>query len=595
MCGIFSFISREPSSIATVLVEGLQKITYRGYDSVGVSVLHNEEHHVIKAVGNMDQLAPLMPKKSLQAHVGIGHIRWATNGSVSLQNAHPVASKHFALVHNGIISNIDDIARRLPKISVLKGETDSEVVVHFCEHLWSNNRSSFFSLERAVELLEGSWALAIACTKNPESLLFARKQSPLIIGEAPEGFYLASDIGSMPDTVTELTFPEDGDYGFVNTKEIIVYNNKKEVVRPTSPHVTTQQTATKGSFSSFLLKEIHEQPDVVRSILKNNVQKTESSSFTPSFAESVRIRTARMHLIACGSSYYASLLGVHWLEKIANIAASPYIASEYYWQCAEDKMCAFISQSGETADILRLFSEPLKPKAKHTMCLINSAHSSLSRLVPRVIPLYAGVERSVASTKAFLSQITTLFLLACAWGGEEGRKHIAKLETLPTLLDTLIKGSYDFLATNIPPLLDINHYIFLSAENLYPIIVEGSLKMKELSYITSTAYTFDNMPFLHIHPHSMLIIVLNKDHEPLAHEALALALQDHAPFVIVITNGPSDLIPPHCLHLETPECDHLVFPMLATPFLQMIALVVAEHRGSCIDQPRNLAKSVTVE
>ena len=583
MCGIFGLTLKEDFDTFAVVAQSLRAMDYRGYDSSGICALGHEGFHTIKSPGPLNALS--LP--SLKAKNALGHIRWATHGAPTKENAHPFTTKHFSLVHNGTIDNIPELKTRI-STAALQGETDSEIVAHLLDIYFEKEQSAFLAFEKTLALIKGQWGFAAMCKSNINALLFARQGSPVIIGQSPSGFCISSDAAALPKTVSHVIFLQDGDYGFITPETVVIYNDKKEVQRDIEPFTASEEQDSQDGFSSYFLKEIFQGPHVARTILKNAVESYETLTLTEDFARATKVRTSRVHLVACGSSYYAATLARLWMRTLSCLNANTYIASEYNWQCAHKSLVIFISQSGETADILRLMRPPLPTK---TLGLINRPHCALKRLVNTSLLLHAGTEKSVAATKSFLAQIITLFLMALIWARTPNSELWTHVPRIPQQLSALEDHFPIIQAIELPACPKA--FIFIGNEDVYPIALEGSLKLKELSYIPSLAQTFINAPLMYISRKTFVVVLINSGEEALAHRTIATALENNAS-ILVITNGPMD-IPSECTHVSTPLCHKMVFPIIATPYVHVLAHVIAHKLDRNIDRPRNLAKSVTVE
>jgi len=584
MCGVFGLVRKEKENVLPLMIKGLRAMEYRGYDSSGMSFTHDQDFITIKAMGALKNLD--LPEGGVVSQSAIGHIRWATHGVPCLENTHPFVTQNFALVHNGIVDNTYDLQQCLSTPPL--GSTDSEVVAHLLEHYFTKEGSAFLALECVLEQLKGQWGFAVSCRQNPHAVLFARQGSPIIIGYSDSGLYVASDVVALPSDVNRITFLEDGDYGFISDQQAVIYHNKKEVRRPRELFEPIESQDSHKGFSSFFLQEIAQSAHVSQNIITHTLGEDFPKSFVDMFHQIQRMRPKGVHLVACGSSYYAAMMACVWLRTLSCIPASAYVASEYNWQCAQNNLIVFISQSGETADILRLFH---KKTAAKTLGVVNREKSALCRTVDRHLLLHAGTEKSVAATKSFSAQITLLLIVSLAWASEESSQILwDEIFHLPKSLQKLEEFFSTIQGITLPK--GLKTFVFISHEDMYPIAIEGSLKMKELSYLPSVAHTFVNAPLLHLSHETFAVILLNKGDLPDAHHIIAQALTC-AP-LLVISNGPTPL-PNGCVHIHTPPCDPHVFPILATPFLQILAHTVAQKLGKNIDQPRNLAKSVTVE
>ncbi len=584
MCGLFGVSFCEKNQVTPVLVKGVKSVEYRGYDSFGYAVLQETNIKQTRSLKSQEIEGPLEEESSF---VGIGHTRWATHGPVTINNTHPFVRGSLALAHNGTIENIDDLREKYLSKTKLEGQTDTEQVLALLDQFFTKEKSSFFAFEKTISLLKGSWGFLALCQENPTSILFARNKSPLIIGVAEEGSYIASDTLSFPETVKEVVYLKNGDYGFINQKVWVVFNDHKEVAREAVSFSQNLCGTDIEGFSTYMLKEIFQQPSVIASILENNLldkKELDFSLWVKRFQESP---CSIILLIASGSSCYAAEMGAIWLRSFSKKEVFVISADRFRPEVVTDDMlCFFISQSGETADITHKIDGV---SLKNTLSLINTPHSSLERLTSFTIPLLAGPEISVASTKAFLGQMFYFLILSFA-AGKVSPARWQTIERLPGLIDKVLQRVPEILQSQDLSLID--GYVIVASERNLPIALEGCLKIKEISYKESITFSFfETLP--HLDKERAVVILAGESDLSVAQSIVEHALAFNSPVFVI---APEDAVfPEEVCHLPVEATTNQMFPFLATVILQLISFTAGLQLSNNIDRPRNLAKSVTVE
>ncbi|HWK55424.1 MAG TPA: glutamine--fructose-6-phosphate transaminase (isomerizing), partial [Hyphomicrobiales bacterium] len=500
MCGIVGAVAQRP--IADILIEGLRRLEYRGYDSAGLAVIspHDSELLCVKTVGKVQALAEAEKHSPALGFVGVAHTRWATHGKPEVRNAHPqLAADSIAVVHNGIIENFQELKDGLIAQGYrFASDTDTEVIAHLLHQAWQADGQDFFACVRAVVAkLHGAYGLAVVNTQTPDQLIVARSGSPIVIGVGIGENFIASDPSALGQVTDRFIYLEEDDIAQVSRNAIRIYNQGQPVQRATVRLHLDNDDVLKGHYRHYMLKEIFEQPDVIRNTLQGRVSKQHllEQSFGIA-AQAILDRAKSVQIVACGTSYHAGMVAKHWIENVARIPCSVDIASEYrYRQVLVPKDCLFvsISQSGETADTLAAlrYAKTLGYGGFLTVC--NVANSSLVRESDVAFMTFAGREIGVASTKAFTTQLTVLALLAVALAKRHGldakkeAQYVSDLNQLPDIVrDTLaLDGAIRQLANDF---IDKHHALFLGRGVEYPVAKEGALKLKEISYIHAEAY-----------------------------------------------------------------------------------------------------------
>ena len=606
MCGIVAAIAQRP--VQSILIEGLKRLEYRGYDSAGLAMLN--EHHIerTRAQGKVAELEALLTDSS--AHQGIAHTRWATHGVPGIRNAHPHQSGRFVVVHNGIIENFEALkAELIAQDYVFESDTDTETIVHLL-HSVSQSTDLFDAIvQTVVRRLEGAFALAILDEHTPGVIWVARQGSPLVIGVGHGEHFVGSDQLALLHVTDQFIYLEEGDTARLTAKTLEIFNAESEAVtRAVVRASVSSEQVSKGEYRHFMAKEIHEQPEAVRSTLLRRLGKDRlfSGILGPSGNELLESVQA-VQIVACGTSYHAGLVAKYWIESLASIPCQVEIASEYRYRkvvTLPDTLWIAISQSGETADVLSALRHLDCEKIVATLAVCNVPTSSLVRETDLALLTEAGPEIGVASTKAFTTQLTVLLLLAGLLAKTkkatdfDEKNLVQKLHQLPELLLAALstEPQVKIIAEQF---VDKQHALFLGRSTMNPIAMEGALKLKELSYIHAEAYPAgelkhgplalvdEHMPVVVVAPNDQLVEKLRSNlSEVKARGGQLIVFADFA-----VSNTASDEISQCVL----PETDPLIAPIVFILPLQLLSYHVAVLRGTDVDQPRNLAKSVTVE
>lgn len=609
MCGIVGAVAQR--DVAPILLEGLRRLEYRGYDSAGMVVLDGlAEFKRIRVKGKVEQLANALTATPLLGHSGVAHTRWATHGVPSEQNAHPHLCRNLiAIVHNGIIENHQQLRQQQASTHQFTSETDTEVIVHRIYDCWMQQQDILAATRAAIKGLEGAFALGVVCREEPGRLIAARSGSPLVIGVGIGENFIASDVAALLPVTQRFIFLEEGDLADITRDKITLYNRVGEKVeRPIKTSALTLQAVDRGPYRHYMLKEIFEQPQAIVDTLEGRIndQQVLSGCFGPTAAAIFEAIEA-VQIVACGTSYHAGMVARYWLEAIIGVRCSIEVASEFRYRqpvVSPRTLLVTISQSGETADTLAALREAKKRGFYASLAICNVAESSLVRESDLVLMTRAGPEIGVASTKAFTTQLTALMLLVLSLGQHKGldklrEQHLvqqlrglaAKLEQVLSLNEAIKQLAERFN--------DKAHSLFLGRGMHYPIALEGALKLKEISYIHAEAYPAgelkhgplalvdENMPVIAIAPKNDLLEKLKSNLEEVRARGGEL-------FIFADSQAGLDAKP--YLHLLTmPVVDDWLAPIVYVIPLQLLAYHVAVLRGTDVDQPRNLAKSVTVE
>jgi glucosamine--fructose-6-phosphate aminotransferase (isomerizing) len=592
--------------ISKVLIEGLRRLEYRGYDSAGIAVIDSAGClKRIRTQGKVQMLFDAISETAISGHVGIAHTRWATHGKPCEKNAHPQLSHgEVAVVHNGIIENHEELRSYLQEMGYeFTSETDTEVAAHLIHHHYEQEQSLLLAVQSTVAQMDGAFSLGVMHQKKPGELIAIRKGSPLVIGLGLDEQFIASDAMALRSFASSVIFLEEGDCARLTLKEIEIYDaNSQKVQRSVHPLSNDCHAVSKGSYRHFMLKEIFEQTKVLADTLEGRVGSREllKASFGERAVE-LFPQVRQIHIVACGTSYHAGLVAKYWLESLTGLPTQVEIASEYRYRevvVGEQALFIAISQSGETADTLAALS---KAKAMHylaSLSICNVATSILVRESDCVFLTRAGVEVGVASTKAFTTQLAALLMLAAALCRDERADEvIEQLQQLPLYCERVLKINSDIEALSA---LFVNkaHVLFLGRGVQYPVALEGALKLKEISYIHAEAYPAGELKHgpLALIDHNMPVIAIAPNDELL--DKLKSNLQEVSArggqlFVFVDDSKEWPANGAHFIHV--PTCGSWISPIIYTIPLQLLAYHVAVAKGTDVDQPRNLAKSVTVE
>jgi glucosamine--fructose-6-phosphate aminotransferase (isomerizing) len=607
MCGIVGYIGAEPA--AGLLVDGLRTLEYRGYDSAGVAVVGPQGLRRSRAEGKLKNLAARLREEPLQGSLGIGHTRWATHGRPNEANAHPHRSGPVAVVHNGIIENYAELRQELIAAgSVFTSETDTEVVAHLVASLRDAGHDLLSSVQAAIDRLEGAYALAVVDERCPDEFVAARLSSPLVLALGDGENLVASDLPAVLAHTRDVVFLDDGDIVRVTREGVEIFAGREPVERPSKRIDWSPTAAQKGGYKHFILKEINEQPRAVADTLSGRLGTDDVHLDTFNLAGMDGIQ--HISLVACGTSWHAALIGRDLLENIAGVPVSVEYAHEYRYRrhiFGPGDAVIGISQSGETADTLAALAE-VKSHGVRVGAITNVMESAVARLTADslgVIYTHAGPEIGVASTKAFTTQMVSLHLLAIAVGRALGNlsaadaaQEIAALRHLPAQMEKALEGAQE-VADIAAWCADFDDYLFIGRGTLFPVALEGALKLKEISYIHAEGYAAGEMkhgPIALITEKFPTVALVGSD--DLRAKVVSNVEEIKArggPVVLVVSEGDEDLARIADQLIVLPRVPARLQPVLYTLPMQLLSYYVADHLGTDVDQPRNLAKSVTVE
>ena len=615
MCGIVGGVTN--SNITPLLLEGLNRLEYRGYDSSGLIVLSEKNtFNRARSVGKVKNLEKNLNERSnkIKGNIGIAHTRWATHGEPSSLNAHPHISKNsVSVVHNGIIENYVELKNDQKKLGYeFKSETDTEVIAHAIDYAVKSSNSLIESVQIVVKSFEGSYGLGIMSSKFPDQIIATRKGSPLVLGIGSNGNYVASDQMALLSETKKFIFLEDGDVAEIKLNKITIFDLDGNLVdRPVISSKIKVGQVDKGNYDHFMQKEIFEQPQAIRDTLESRI--TNNSVITSSFgykADEIFKNIKQIQIVACGTSYNAGLVAKYWIEDIAKIPCNVEVASEYRYRrpiLLDKTLFVTLSQSGETADTLEALKVAKKINTSvKSLCISNSPESSLTRLSDLTFLTHAGPEIGVASTKAFTTQLVSLALLLCSIGKlkntinkKQEREIIDGLKKLPGLINEALtqENQIKKLANRF---IDKNSALFLGRGTMHAIAMEGALKLKEISYIHAEAYPAGelkhgpialidkDMPVIAIAPNDDLLKKLKSNlQEVKSRGSEMLVFEDQNSKVVAM--DAMEVVP------ITSNLGRITAPIIFTIPLQLLSYYVALKRGTDVDKPRNLAKSVTVE
>ena len=607
MCGIVGGTSER--NILPILVEGLRRLEYRGYDSAGVAFKLNGSISVTKNKGRVDELAKKLNLKTNQSNLGIAHTRWATHGIPSEKNAHPHQSKNIFVVHNGIIENNTDLKAQLKAEGIrFSTQTDTEVIAHLIRMFVEKGQSFEKAVFNTLKKLKGAYALGIIDKNDPEQIIGVRNQSPLVLGKGFQENFIASDVMALAPVTNKFVYLDDGQVAILNNQKAVVKNTSNKIVRTKTHEVDSNAyTADTGGYSHFMEKEIFEQPQAAKSSLEGRLTKheTQEGIFGAGFEDAVK-SIANIQIVACGTSYHSARIFEFWSHKFLGINCRVDYGSEYQYQepIKTDKtLLVTISQSGETADTLSSLKFAKKTGSPVSLAICNVANSSICRESDFTLLTNAGPEIGVASTKAFVTQLTALNLLLLTLMKvhnrlPSARKRITKaLLELPAHLEKTLKQA-DTYKKVAKQLFKKNSTLFLGRGLYFPIAREGALKLKEISYIHAEAYPGGELKHgpLALIDKDMPVIALVPDNEHLDKITSNIA-EVAARKGKVFTIGPlgKTKITKAGGHIKIPKTLDLLNPIITVVPMQLIAYYTALLKGTDVDKPRNLAKSVTVE
>lgn len=603
MCGIVGYVGKNNQCIK-VLLEGLSKLEYRGYDSAGIAYLSNNIVKIEKESGKLENLINKV-NDDISSNLGIGHTRWATHGKATSINAHPHQNGKFTIVHNGIIENYMELKEKLIKQGYqFKSDTDTEVVSAVMDYLYKSNKDILSCLKEVNNILKGSYALGIICDDYKDRLFVMKKNSPLILGIGTNENFIASDVPAILDKTNKYIVLEDGDYGVITSDNINIFNNGKEVNLEVKEYEYDASSIDKQGYEHYMLKEIYEQPEVFKKTINKYLNDDINGLIEkmPDFSKYHKIR-----IVACGSAMHAGLVGKQLIENYANVKVEVDIASEFRYNklfLDKDELVIVISQSGETADTLEAV-KIAKNNGNDTLGIINEKGSSIARNTKMVLYTEAGKEIAVATTKAYSAQVATLALIALniatsknTIDKQEIKELLKDIKNIPNYMTELLDNNeyYKEIAETIKGNNDI---FFIGRGVDYALAMEGSLKLKEISYLHSEAYAAGELKhgtISLIDEGTPVIAIVTDEHISSKTINNIKEVKSRGAYVIYITNDITNKDSSfYDKKVIIPKVNNLFSPLLTIIPLQYIAYYLAKINNCSIDKPKNLAKSVTVE
>ena len=609
MCGIIGIISND--NVTDKLFKGLRKLEYRGYDSSGIATINNGVINCIKSEGNLNQLEKKLINENLPGNIGIGHTRWATHGVANEINAHPHITDKVAIVHNGIIENYSLLKNQITAKGIdFVSDTDTEAIAHLLTIYLNSGMDSYSAIRATTQDIKGTYALVVLIKSEPDKLYVVRKGSPLAIGFTEEEMFVGSDAYSLGNLSNEVIYLQDDDVAILERNSYQIFNiSDQQIHRKSQKLEKNLSLSDKGAFKHFMAKEIHEQPDVIFDSINNYIDKDELTVNLPKLPFSIS-NLKNITIVACGSSYYSGLVAREWFERFTRIKVDVEIASEFRYREApmdSSGLTIFISQSGETADTLAALKH-CKQLNQKTVSIVNVPNSSMSRNSDASLKIFAGPEIGVASTKAFTCQLLVLACLAISIGRENGiisnsdeNEYVESILNLPRLISNVLNKEDDIidLVNNFYP---FSNALYLGRGQMFPIAMEGALKLKEISYIHAEGYPAGEMkhgpiallekglPVMMGAPYFNLFDkTISNLHEVIARYGKVLLVTDQ--------KGLEALgdVAKQTKNLIVDEVDIISAPFVYILPYQLFAYHTALLKGTDVDQPRNLAKSVTVE
>ena len=611
MCGIVGAVADR--NVAMILLEGLQRLEYRGYDSAGMAVIPVGEasFDLRRKVGKVKELAEDLRNKSVLGKIGIAHTRWATHGKPSERNAHPhLSNDRIALVHNGIIENYVELKERLQREGYsFKSETDTEVIAHLIDSLMSKNMTLIDAVRAAVKELEGAYGLAVMAASDPKRIIAVRVGSPLVVGVGIGENFLASDVLALKAVTDRFIYLEEGDLVEITRESVRIWDRAEQPVQRKMVRIELgHDDLSKGNHRHYMVKEIYEQPDVLRRTLEGRIGKRRVlGEVLGAHAQELLKSIEAVTLVACGTSFYSASVARYWIEELAGIPCQVEIASEFRYRkvaVVPNSLFVTISQSGETADTLAALRVAKTVGFKATLTICNVATSSLARESDIALMLQAGTEVGVASTKAFTAQLADLMLLTLLLAREHGltaqreAEVVQLLHELPLVVEKTLALDSSILKW-AEEIMDRHHALYLGRGPMYPVALEGALKLKEISYIHAEGYPAGELKHgpLALVDEDMPVVAVAPEDELL--EKVQSNLQEvraRGGKLYVFTDSETSFKDePGMRVMKVPATHRLLSPIVFVVPLQLLAYHVAVLKGTDVDQPRNLAKSVTVE
>ena len=609
MCGIIGLVSDK--EVSPTLLEGLKRLEYRGYDSSGIATVNNNKIERVRSKGNLSYLEEKLLNTSLPGNIGIGHTRWATHGTPEEKNAHPHITDKVAVVHNGIIENNNQLRNQLIESGVeFSSDTDTEVVGHIITSYLNSGLNTYDSIRATMNDIKGTYALGVLVANDPSKLYAVRGGSPLAIGSSDSENYIGSDTYSLSAYSDKITYLKDGDiavieshsYNIFDQSDVIVHRERQSIIESVS-------LSEKGIFKHFMSKEIHEQPEVIGKSLSNYIDMDNGTLNMPNLPYDLA-SISNVTLVACGSSYYAGLISRDWFEKFTNIKVDVEIASEFRYReppMDSSGLTIFISQSGETADTLAALRH-CKSLGQKTISIVNVGDSTMCRNSDASLKIYAGPEIGVASTKAFTCQLGVLACLAIKIGISNGslsrdqeKEYVQSLLSIPRLVSNTLDKE-DEIIDLAHDLSDITTTLYLGRGQMYPVSMEGALKLKEISYVHAEGYPAGEMkhgPIALLEKDLPVFMMAPSNHlyEKTVSNLNEVIARDASVILLTDEEGLNNIgyLKDKVRTFIVDKTDIITAPFVYTLPNQLIAYHIALLKGTDVDQPRNLAKSVTVE
>ncbi|HEY0054160.1 MAG TPA: glutamine--fructose-6-phosphate transaminase (isomerizing) [Pedobacter sp.] len=611
MCGIVGYIGHR--NAWDVIIKGLHRLEYRGYDSAGVALM-NHDLKIYKKTGKVAELEAFAKHEDVSGSIGMGHTRWATHGIPSDYNSHPHTSGdgRLSIIHNGIIENYAVLKEALKsKGHVFKSDTDTEVLVHFIEEIQkANNLDLFDAVRVALNEVVGAYAIVVMSNDEPDVLVAARKGSPMVIGVGDEEYFIASDASPIVEYTKNVIYLKDSQIAYIKKNELVIKDINNRIVTPYIQELALElEMLEKGGYDHFMLKEIYEQPRSIRDCMRGRIYPIEGKvqlGGIKDYADKLK-NIDRIIIVACGTSWHAGLVGEYLIEEYARIPVEVEYASEFRYRnpiISEKDIVIAISQSGETADTMAAI-ELAKERGATIFGICNVAGSSIPRISDAGVYTHAGPEIGVASTKAFTAQVTVLTLMAFFMAQQRGTVKestlvslLTELDAIPALVEKCLKADNHIIEI-AEKLKDSTNCLFLGRGSGFPVALEGALKLKEISYIHAEGYPAAEMkhgPIALIDAEMPVIVIATKN---ASYEKVISNIQEvkarKGIVIAIVTEGDKEVRKMADYVIEIPDANDAFLPLLATIPLQLLSYHIAVMRGCNVDQPRNLAKSVTVE
>ncbi len=609
MCGIVGGIAQR--NVVPILLEGLKRLEYRGYDSAGLAFVADKHIYRQRQIGKVKGLEDLIVETPFSGNIGIAHTRWATHGKPSTQNAHPhICNNKIAVVHNGIIENHQALRDRQKEQGYqFSSETDTEVIAHQVYQELEQADSLLQAVKNTIKHLDGAYALGVLSRDDENTLITCRKGSPLVIGLGIGEYFIASDVAALLPVTQRFIFLEEGDIAELKIDSLIIYDQHDQIVqRPVKESSLTADAVNKGEYRHYMLKEIYEQPHAISETLEGRFIENKLQDYVFGHnAGEIFDKVKAVQILACGTSFHSGLVAEYWFEKLARVPCRVEVASEFRYRkpvLSEDTLIVTISQSGETADTLAALKEAKRLGAKYALSICNVPESSLVRESDLVLMTRAGPEIGVASTKAFTTQLVALMMLVMAVGRrfsltpETEQEITSELFKLPRIIEDVLQID-DEIKTLSEQFSEKNHALFLGRGTHYPIAMEGALKLKEISYIHAEAYPAGElkhgplalidaeMPVVTVAPNNSLLEKLKSNIQEVSARGGQL--------IVFLDESISTEADDNVQIVRIPKVNNYIAPIVYVIPLQLLSYHVAILKGTDVDQPRNLAKSVTVE